>query len=94
MKNCKKQCGNCELATFKGKGVYCESKGEYVSESFKNEYGKVYIREKAITLLNMVINTAEDLTPGTIVNERYEINGDLYTEIFNFLQNNNLDNFI
>ena len=89
--NCDKRCGSCDLATFKSKGVYCESKGEYIRED--KDYGEVYERNKAIALLNEIVNTAKDLTPRTIKNERYEIKGDLFAEIFNFLQNNNLDKF-
>ena len=60
----------------------------------KKDYGKVYEREKAISLLNEIINTARDLAPEAVNNERFEITGELHTEIFNFLQNNNLDKFL
>lgn len=91
MKKCKKNCKICGLATFKSKGIYCESKGEFVRESLeKKDYGKVYKREKAIALLNEIVNTAKDLTSRTLVDEKYEINGDLFAEIYNFLVNNNL----
>ncbi len=56
----------------------------------KKDYGKVYEREKAVALLNEVVITAKDLTPKQIHNERFEISGELFTEIYNFLINNNL----
>ena len=49
-----------------------------------------YIQCKAIALLNEIIDTAKDLTPKTIINEKFEITGDLFAEIYNFLTNNNL----
>jgi len=48
---------------------------------------KDYQREKAIELLNEIVNTAKDLEG------EYSIKDDLHTEIFNFLQNNNIDRF-
>ena len=54
------------------------------------DFGKRYERIKAITLLNEIVNTATDLTPGQLLNERYEIKGNLFNEIYNFLVNNNL----
>lgn len=57
-----------------------------------NNYGKIYQREKAMSLLNEIVDTAEDLTPGKIIDEEYKINGSLFNEIYNFLVNNNLKN--
>jgi hypothetical protein len=51
-----------------------------------------YNEKKAIALLNEIIDTAKDLSPKTIINERYEINGNLFAEIYNFLLNNNIKN--
>jgi hypothetical protein len=97
--DCKKNCGKCDLASFTRNGVYCESKGEYVKNLKRTKRIKQiytignYQKIKAIQLLNQIINNAKDLTPGQIQNERYEIPGEIHSEIFNFLQNNNLDKF-
>lgn len=48
------------------------------------------VKEKAINLLNEIVDTAKDLTPTKTENERFEISGDLFSEIYNFLQNENL----
>jgi len=54
----------------------------------KNENAKY-----AVFLLNRIINESVDLTPEQIMDEKFLIEGELYCEIFNFLQNNSLDNF-
>jgi hypothetical protein len=51
---------------------------------------KKYILKKAIELLKEVKEKAIDKTPETTENEKFEIQGDLFNEIYDFLQNNNL----
>lgn len=54
-------------------------------------YGsKNYQREYAIKLLNRIIKECKDLTPQQTQNERFELEGDLHTEIYNFLVNHDL----
>lgn len=55
-------------------------------------YGKIYQREKAMSLLNEIVDTAEDLTPRKTIDEEYKIKGSLFNEIYNFLTNNDLKN--
>jgi len=51
---------------------------------------KKYVLKKAVELLNEVKEKAIDLTPEKLQNEKFEIDGGLFNEIYNFLQNNNL----
>lgn len=44
-------------------------------------------RTKELALLKEVITTAKDLTPEQIENEKFEINGELISEIYNYLLN-------
>jgi hypothetical protein len=50
------------------------------------------VKEKAIALLNEIINASKEIEEDN-TNSDYIIKSDLHTEIFNFLQNNNLDKF-
>ena len=59
----------------------------------ENKDEKIYQKEYAIKLLNRIINESEDLTPEKITDEKFEIGGELYSEVFNFLQNHDLDTF-
>jgi translation initiation factor 1 (eIF-1/SUI1) len=51
---------------------------------------KKYILKKAVALLREVKEKAIDKTPQKVKDEKFEIQGDLFNEIYNFLQNNNL----
>lgn len=54
----------------------------------KVKYGSYkYIYETSLNLLNRIINESEDLTPEQLKNEKFLIKGELYNEIFNFLNN-------
>jgi hypothetical protein len=58
---------------------------------FQPAEGEDYIGRKAVSLCKAVVETASDLTPGNVgPDEEYAISGDLFAEIFNFIQNNNL----
>lgn len=54
----------------------------YGSQKYKKEY--------AIKLLNRIIKECKDLTPEQTQNELYQLEGDLHSEIYNFLINHNL----
>jgi len=61
--------------------------------TIREEKQVTYIERKAVELLVEIVKTAEDLTPEQIRDERFEISGSLFSEIYNFLKNNKLLTF-
>jgi len=58
------------------------------------ETDKDYIEKYAVHLLNRIIKECECTTPEVFgVDERFQLDGELQAEIFNFLQNWNVDDF-
>jgi len=59
-----------------------------------NETDKDYIEKYALHLLNRIIVECKCTTPEVFgIDERFELEGELQAEIFNFLQNWGVDTF-